>query len=455
MDYTNIIRKQLPSYLPETNFSFGKKKVGKVRDTYDLGDSLLLVTTDRQSAFDRVLASIPFKGQVLNQVSAWWFEKTKHIVPNQVIAIPDPNVTIAKKCTVFPVEFVVRGYMTGSTSTSVWTNYQNGVRDYCGNMLPEGMKKNQPFASAIITPTTKSDDHDELLSPDQILSGGLMTAADWEYCKTKTLELFRFGQEVAASHGLILVDTKYEFGKDANGVITIIDELHTPDSSRYWIASSYAERMVAGKEPENIDKEFLRLWFKEHCDPYKDTVLPEAPPELVIELSRRYIMLYEMITGEPFQFPAEDMPIADRIQKNIEKYKRESCPLTVILILGSDKDSEHAKKITDALDGFHIPHEQYVASAHKEAAKALQILETYKNERVVYITIAGRSNALSGFVAGNSGKVTIACPPFADKTDMLVNIHSTIQMPSNVPVMTILEPANVALAVKRMVELIT
>ena len=317
MDYKEKIKAQLTNCLTETNLNVGKKFVGKVRDTYELPDKLILITTDRQSAFDRVLAAIPFKGQVLNQTSAWWFDQTKHIVPNHVLSIPDPNVTIGKKCTVFPVEFVVRGYITGTTGTSAWVNYENGMRDYCGNILPEGLKKNQRFVQPLVTPTTKSDEHDRLISPQEIVSEGLMTQADWEYVCCKALELFTFGQKVAAEHGLILVDTKYEFGKDSDGTIRIVDEMHTPDSSRYWIASSYEQRLAEGKEPENIDKEFLRLWFKDHCDPYKDAVLPEAPEELVVELSRRFIQLYEMITGETFQFPDIAEPILDRINKSL------------------------------------------------------------------------------------------------------------------------------------------
>lgn len=289
-----------------------------MRDSYVLPDKIVLITTDRQSAFDRVLAAIPFKGQVLNQTSAWWFEQTKNIVPNHVIAVPDPNVTVGKKCTVFAVEFVVRGFITGTTSTSAWVNYQNGMREYCGNTLPEGLKKNQQFERPIVTPTTKSDEHDRLITPAEIVAEKLMTQEEWDYVSGKALELFMFGQKVADEHGLILVDTKYEFGKDENGNIMLIDEIHTPDSSRYWIAKSYAERMAAGQEPENIDKEFLRLWFTKNCDPYNDKELPTAPDELVIELSRRYIMLYEMITGKKFEFPDANMPIEQRIEANLK-----------------------------------------------------------------------------------------------------------------------------------------
>ena len=219
------------------------------------------------------------------------------------------------------MEFVVRGYITGTTSTSAWINYEKGVRDFCGNVLPEGLRKNQKFESPIVTPTTKSDEHDRLISPAQIVSEGLMTRADWEYVSDKALELFTFGQEIAPSHGLILVDTKYEFGKDAAGNILLVDEIHTPDSSRYWMAQTYDDRLADSKEPENIDKEFLRLWFVEHCDPYNDPNLPPAPDDLVIELSKRYIQLYEMITGLTFDFPKASDPIESRIRHSLSAYQ--------------------------------------------------------------------------------------------------------------------------------------
>ncbi|TMW69438.1 hypothetical protein Poli38472_001594 [Pythium oligandrum] len=280
--------------------------VGKVRDVYVFDQYVLLISTDRQSAFDRALASIPYKGQVLTLTSVWWFHATQHIVPNHLIATPHPSAMLCKKCTVFSVEFVVRGYITGSTSTSMWTNYAKGVRDFCGNKLDDGWKQHQKLPHNMVTPTTKDDVHDELISGEEVVRSGRMTQEQWDYCSQKTLELFAFGQQEAAKRGLILVDTKYEFGVDENGKILLIDEIHTPDSSRYWLAHSYEERMAQGLSPENIDKEFLRLWFKDHCDPYNDAVLPEAPKELVLELSRRYILLYELITGDNFQFPSAD-----------------------------------------------------------------------------------------------------------------------------------------------------
>lgn len=315
--YLSAIQAALPFCLTATHFTFGKKYQGKVRDTYDLGDKLILITTDRQSAFDRVLASVPYKGQVLNLTSAWWFEQTQEIVPNHMIAIPDPNVMIAKKCEVFPIEFVVRAYISGTTSTSLWTQYQKGIRQYCGIQFAEGLRKNQQLEAPILTPTTKDKDHDRPISPKEIVAEGWMSQADWDEASAAALKLFHYGTEVAAKHGLILVDTKYEFGRDADGRIVLVDEIHTPDSSRYWLANSYAERHAQGKEPENIDKEFLRLWFIEHCDPYKDEVLPEAPQELITTLASRYIQLYEMITGKQFTFAQTQTPIEQRILRNI------------------------------------------------------------------------------------------------------------------------------------------
>lgn len=318
--YKDRIKAEIKNTLTETNLPGGSKKTGKVRDQYDLGDTMALITTDRQSAFDRVLASIPFKGQVLNLTSAWWFEQTKDIIPNQVISVPDPNVTLAKKCDVFPIEFVVRGYITGSTSTSLWTVYKNGDREYCGNDLPEGLIKNQKLTANMLTPTTKEEHHDRPIAPPEIVSEGWMTQADWDYCSQKALELFSFGQKKAAENGMILVDTKYEMGRDANGEIMLIDEIHTPDSSRYWIAETYDERMASGQEPQNIDKEFLRLWFVDNCDPYNDKTLPEAPEELVAELSSRYIYLYETITGGVFPFPDAGKPVNERINENLKEH---------------------------------------------------------------------------------------------------------------------------------------
>ncbi|QHO21183.1 Phosphoribosylaminoimidazole-succinocarboxamide synthase [Arachis hypogaea] len=298
---------QLPlrTNLHHTVPALTSKTRGKVRDIYDSGEYLVLVTTDRQSAFDRILASIPFKGQ--NPAYNCY----------AVVSTPDPNVTIAKKCSVFPVEFVARGFVTGSTDTSLWTVYNKGIRNYCGNALPDGLVKNQKMAANILTPTTKAADHDVPVTLDEIIERGLMTRADYEEVSRKALSLFEYGQCVALEHGLILVDTKYEFGKAEDGSIMLIDEVHTPDSSRYWIANSYLERFQNGLEPENVDKEFLRLWFKNHCNPYEDEVLPEAPEDLICELSWRYIFLYETITKSKFEVLSSEEPIHERISRNV------------------------------------------------------------------------------------------------------------------------------------------
>nr|WP_193786933.1 phosphoribosylaminoimidazolesuccinocarboxamide synthase [Legionella brunensis] len=321
-NYRREIQAAIPFCLHQTNLPINYKSQGKVRDFYDLDEYVLLITTDRLTAFDRQLALIPYKGQVLNLTSAWWFEQTANIVPNHLVAIPDPNVIIAKKCTVFPIEFVVRGYITGTTSTSLWTQYNHGVREYCGLSFPEGLKKNQKLPQAVLTPTTKEKTHDRPISPNEIISEGWMTEEDWFAASALALKLYQAGVEIAKKHGLILVDTKYEFGRDRAGNIIVVDEIHTPDSSRYWLENTYSACISAGIEPENIDKEFLRLWFAKNSDPYNDETLPEAPEQLVTELASRYIHLYEMITGNSFSFIEHDEPVEERILRNIATYLR-------------------------------------------------------------------------------------------------------------------------------------
>jgi phosphoribosylaminoimidazole-succinocarboxamide synthase len=291
----------IPHCLTQTDLPLPHKYPGKVRDTYDLGDGrLLLLTTDRQSGFDRNLGAIPFKGQVLNRTSLFWFQQTQHIVANHVLSSPHANALLARKCTVLPIEFVVRGYLTGSTGTSIWTQYAAGAREFGGLTLPSGMKKNEPLPQALITPTTKETEHDRPITPAEIVAQGWLTAAQWEFASDRALALFAFGQLEAAKRGLILVDTKYEFGVATDGEILLIDEVHTPDSSRYWLADTYASRLAAAQEPDMIDKEFFRLWFRERCDPYKDAVLPTPPDDLIAELASRYIQLFEKITGTDF-----------------------------------------------------------------------------------------------------------------------------------------------------------
>ncbi|HXD43670.1 MAG TPA: phosphoribosylaminoimidazolesuccinocarboxamide synthase [Pseudolabrys sp.] len=309
----------MTAILEGTDFDFlGRKYTGKVRDVYAQPERLILVATDRHSSFDRIIAHIPHKGQVLNEISAFWFDATKDIVPNHVIAVPDPNVTVGRKLTTVPVEAVVRGYITGVTDTSLWTHYAKGKRDFGNFRLADGLKKNQKLPEPVFTPSTKEEAHDRPMSPQELVAEGIVSRETIEAVERTAIALYRRGAEIAEKRGLILVDTKYEFGTDADGRLVLIDEIHTPDSSRYWQRETYRGRFDKGEEPEYFDKEFLRLWFRDNCDPYKDKVLPPAPKELVEELSRRYIRMYEQITGKSFK-PGEQ-PIGARIARNLKPY---------------------------------------------------------------------------------------------------------------------------------------
>jgi phosphoribosylaminoimidazole-succinocarboxamide synthase len=280
---------------------------GKVRDCYDLPATAeqparrILISSDRISAFDRILAAIPFKGQVLTQMARFWFDHTADICPNHVLAYPDPNVVIGKRVEILPVEIVVRGYLAGTTSTSVLTQYKAGAREMYGHVLPDGLRDNQVLPAPIITPTSKAFDggHDEPLTEAEIVAQGLLTQAQWDQVSAYALALFARGQAMAAERGLILVDTKYEFGIDAEGQILIADEIHTPDSSRYWIASGYPAAFEAGTRPPSFDKDVIRSWVGARCDPYKDDI-PEIPAEIIAATSKVYIEAYEAITGQAF-----------------------------------------------------------------------------------------------------------------------------------------------------------
>ena len=295
---------------------------GKVRENYDLpGARRVIIATDRLSAFDRILTSIPYKGQILTQIARYWFDHTGDICPNHVIEYPDPNVVVGKRLDILPVEIVVRGYLAGTTSTSILTLYKSGQRDMYGITLPDGLKANQVLPQAIITPTSKAFDggHDEPLTPAEIVERGLLTQAQWDTLQTYALALFARGQKMAAERGLILVDTKYEFGTDENGTIILADEIHTPDSSRYWIASSYADRFEKGERPESFDKDFVRAWVNERCDPYKDEI-PHIPQELIEETSRVYMKAFEAITGKAFDPASVETPVIDRVRRNLAPY---------------------------------------------------------------------------------------------------------------------------------------
>lgn len=309
------------SALTQTDFNFpGQKSVyhGKVRDVYNLGDRLAMVATDRISAFDVVLPKgIPFKGQMLNQIAAKFLDATTDICPNWKLATPDPMVTVGVMCEGFAVEMIVRGYLCGSA----WRAYKSGVREICGVKLPEGMRENEKFPTPIVTPTTKAEigAHDEDISKEEILAQGLATPEEYELLEKYTLALFQRGTEMAAERGLILVDTKYEFGKH-NGTIYLMDEIHTPDSSRYFYAEGYEERFAAGEPQKQLSKEFVREWLMENGFQGKEgQQVPEMTPEIVNGISERYIELYEHITGETFN-REEDTDLAARIEKNVTEY---------------------------------------------------------------------------------------------------------------------------------------
>jgi phosphoribosylaminoimidazole-succinocarboxamide synthase len=313
------IRDRLPQALGETQLPLPGRQAGKLRDRYPLpGGRRLLVTTDRLSAFDRVLARVPYKGQVLNQLSAWWFEKTANVATNHMLAVPDPNALVARALAPVPVEVVVRGYITGVTTTALWYRYALGEREIYGHRLPDGLRKNEALPRPLITPTTKggATGHDERLTCAEVVSRRLVDADTWEQVQAAALAIFREGQAAAERAGLLLVDTKYEFGLDEAGRLHLMDEIHTPDSSRFWRAATYTARLSAGDEPEIFDKEFVRLAYASHG--YRgDGPPPEMPAELWVETSRRYIEIYELLTGEAFQ-PAA-YPAEPRLLANLER----------------------------------------------------------------------------------------------------------------------------------------
>ena len=313
-----LIKAQLSKTLETTDFpTLGSKYAGKVRDCYVKDNRRIIVVTDRISAFDVVLGTIPFKGQVLNQIAAYWFEVTKQLASNHVLEVPDPTVMIATECEIIPVEFVMRSYVTGVTTTSIWYHYSHGVRRFCGHDLPEGMRKNQKLDRPILTPSTKAEKggHDQSVSREDILASGALTASEFDRAAELCARVFAFGQSLASQRGLILVDTKYEIGRRRDGSLCFVDEVHTPDSSRYWYADDYQARFDRGDEPRGLDKEYVR-----HALAAQGYTGDGAPPPLTDEVrceaSRRYMALYELVTGREF-VPNFDEPLA-RIRRNLK-----------------------------------------------------------------------------------------------------------------------------------------
>jgi phosphoribosylaminoimidazole-succinocarboxamide synthase len=313
----DLLKDHLAHTLEGTHLEgLGERYEGKVRDNYSRGDRRFIVVTDRISAFDRILGTIPFKGQVLNRLAAWWFEHTKDVAKSHYVRVPDPNVLECIECKPLPVELVVRAYITGSTSTSMWTHYAAGARTFCGHELPEGLKKNQRLERPLLTPATKAPmgEHDVSASREEILARGGLDAKDFDRAAELAMALFAAGQKLCAERGLILVDTKYEMGKTKDGEVVVIDEIHTPDSSRFWMASTYDERFAGGLDPEPLDKDFVRRYYT--ALGYRgDGAPPPLPPEVRVGAAKRYIEAYERITGEPFV--ADTDPPLPRICKNL------------------------------------------------------------------------------------------------------------------------------------------
>ena len=416
---------------------------GKVRDSLRVDDATrLLVVSDRLSAFDRVLDTpIPLKGEVLSRLSNWWFEQTADVVPNHVIRAVDPIATLVREVVPIRVEMIVRGYLTGSMGRA----YDSGVRTFCGVDLPDGLKPNQRFPQPLVTPTTK-EKSDREISPAEIASEGWTTAARYEQMKEIALRLFERGTRLLAEKGLILVDTKYEFGLLGDELV-LIDEIHTPDSSRMWDRAAY-DRDPAKVEAH--DKEYVRAWLRKNR---KNGEYPvELPREVVDETTRRYVEIYERVTGRKLELATED-PRA-RLARNLhlEGLIQDGF---VAIVMGSKADLEHANKMKAVIENYGVFADLRVASAHKNGEDLVPLLAEYAAaiEPGAIIAVAGLSNGLGGALAANSGLPVISCPPFKDGMDMLLNLNSSLMMPSQVPAMTVVKPKEAALAALRALNL--
>jgi fusion protein PurCD len=416
---------------------------GKVRDSLRVDDaSRLLVVSDRLSAFDRVLETpVPMKGEVLSRLSNWWFEQTADIVPNHVLRVVDPVATLVREVAPIRIEMVVRGYLAGSMGRA----YEAGARTFCGVAVPAGLKPNARFPQPLVTPTTK-EKNDREISPAEIAAEGWTTAARYEQMKAIALHLFARGSNVLAEKGLILVDTKYEFGLLGDELV-LIDEIHTPDSSRMWDQAAYAKNPL---QVEAHDKEYVRAWLRQHR---QNGEYPTAlPDDVVRETTRRYVEIYERVTGQKLELSTED-PRA-RLARNLHAAGLIKDGF-VAIVMGSRADREHAVKMKNIIESHGIYVDLRVASAHKNGEDLVPLLAEYNAalEPGALIAVAGLSNGLGGALAANSGLPVINCPPFKDGTDMLLNLNSSLMMPSQIPAMTVVKPTEAALAALRALNL--
>ncbi len=415
-----------------------KIHAGKVRDSFALENGKrLIVATDRISAFDSVLDSlIPTKGAVLTSLASYWFEKTRHIVPNHIISQPHPQAVIVRECSPVKVEMIVRGYITGSA----WRGYEKGIRSFSGATVRDGLRKNDKLPTPIVTPTTK-EDTDREITPADIIATGLCSKELYAQMEKISLELFQYGQDDLAKRGLILVDTKYEFGI-FNNTLMLIDEIHTPDSSRVWTEKSWKENQNA---PVEFDKEGVRRWLTENT---KNGVMPlQLPAEVIEDTTNRYQSIFEMVTGKNLntQELGADGLVKSLVREGLIR------PGYVLIAMGSKADVEHAQKIAKPIRDAGIPVELRVVSAHKNGERLSEIVKDYNAspEPGVCVAIAGLSNGLGGALAANLNIPVINCPPFADKTDLSLNVASSLMMPSGVPAVTVVTPELAALAALR------
>tara|TARA_Y100000389_G_scaffold203659_1_gene252906 strand:+ start:1131 stop:3044 length:1914 start_codon:yes stop_codon:yes gene_type:complete len=445
---TQLIKDKTESSL-SSNKSDSKVYVGKVRTVEDIGyNTLLLTASDRLSAFDNHVCNVPGKGFALNGMSEWWFNQTRCIIDNHFLYSKDKYMVV-KKTRPIKLEIVVRAYMTGSSSTSIMKMYQSGKRDIYGITFRDGYRANEKLDNVVITPTTKGK-HDHPITPSEIVEQGYLTKEEYDFISDRALKLFEFGQTEASKKGLILVDTKYEFGRLPDGKIILIDEIHTCDSSRYWLLEDPLAYNLYNPTPQKLDKDIVRDYIKKNNT-------QDIPSELIQRVSDVYAEY--LMKLEP-SYKRDDIR-STYINKDIfvEDYFQNHHPELVVIIAGSKTDEDWVNKIRKELNNKYINNVAYYSSAHKNTREVLTILDSYKREnlltqrKIVYITVAGRSNALSGVVASNVEYPVFAVPPYKDKTDFQVNINSTLQCPSKVPVMTVLEPGNVAIAIEKIFRL--
>ncbi len=416
---------------------------GKVRESFRVDESRrLIVATDRISSFDQVLKTpVPGKGAVLNSLAAFWFEKTRDIIDNHFLELIDPNISLVREAKPIKVEMIVRGYLTGSA----WRGYEKGKRVFSGVTIPDGMSKNQPFPQPIVTPTTK-EESDREISPQELVEEGWVSKEQYEQMAAASLKLFAFGAQFLQERGIILVDTKFEFGL-IGGELVLIDEIFTPDSSRFWAVEDYEKDAL---HVEQMDKEFVRAYLLEHK---KDGRYPDVlPKEIIEETTRRYRDIYQRITGQTLPDPQED--VLHRVYWNLLKHKLIKAGF-VAFVMGSPSDLEHARKMQKVVQDYGIYTELRVLSAHKNGERIPELARVYNQsvEPGAVIAIAGRSNGLGGALAANLTVPVINCPPFKDKVDMMVNINSSLMMPSNTPASTVVDPKNAALAALRSLNL--